>query len=167
MIRTRNFRARNERIETRVLVKSQTGKNVSVERRMGARLSVESTWAVFKRRLLQFQPRESSWTTKIQVPSTSRDGACSLTVISRGPSRHVMESYHDREKVSSTSVEQSHAGTSSIEETHASKPQKQSSLMNCPSKESSSRSTKRTWNDIPACDNVVKYSLVIGKSQKV
>ena len=35
MIRTRNFRARNERIETRMLVKSHKGKNASVERRMG------------------------------------------------------------------------------------------------------------------------------------
>ena len=35
MIRTRNFRARNERIETGVLVKSHNGKNVSVERGMG------------------------------------------------------------------------------------------------------------------------------------
>ena len=65
------------------------------------------------------------------------------------------ESYHDppegREMVSSTSVEQSHAGTSSIEETHASKPQKQSSLMNCPSKESSFRSTKgRGMISLPA-----------------
>ena len=34
MVRTRNFKARNERIETGVLVKGQTGKNVSVERRM-------------------------------------------------------------------------------------------------------------------------------------
>ena len=35
MIRTRNFRARNERIETGVLVKSHKGKNASVNRRMG------------------------------------------------------------------------------------------------------------------------------------
>ena len=35
MIRTRNFRARNERNETAVSVKSYQGKNVSVERRMG------------------------------------------------------------------------------------------------------------------------------------
>ena len=35
MIRTRNIRAQNERIETGVLVTSQKGKNVIVERRMG------------------------------------------------------------------------------------------------------------------------------------
>ena len=34
MIRTRNFKVRNERVETGV-VKSQKGKNVSVERKMG------------------------------------------------------------------------------------------------------------------------------------
>ena len=34
-IRTRNFKARNERIETGVLVKSQKGRNVSVERNVG------------------------------------------------------------------------------------------------------------------------------------
>ena len=34
-IRTRNFKARNERIEPGVLVKSQKGRNVSAERKMG------------------------------------------------------------------------------------------------------------------------------------
>ena len=55
LIRTRNFRARNERIETGVFVKSHKGKNVSVELRM---LSVESKRTVFKRRLLQFSRRK-------------------------------------------------------------------------------------------------------------
>ena len=35
MIRTRNFRARKERIETGVLVKNHKGKNASVKRRVG------------------------------------------------------------------------------------------------------------------------------------
>ena len=35
MIRTRTFKVRNERIGTRVLVKSQKGRNVSVDRRQG------------------------------------------------------------------------------------------------------------------------------------
>ena len=35
MVRTRNFKARNERIETGVLVKSYKGRKVSVERKMG------------------------------------------------------------------------------------------------------------------------------------
>ena len=53
MIKTLNFRARNERIETGVLVKSQEGKTV------------------FKRVLLQFQPRILSWTTCTIVLSCS------------------------------------------------------------------------------------------------
>ena len=36
MIRTRTFKVRNERIETGVLVKTQKGKNVNVERKTGA-----------------------------------------------------------------------------------------------------------------------------------
>ena len=36
MIRTRNFKAQNERIETGVLVNSHKGRNVSVERRENA-----------------------------------------------------------------------------------------------------------------------------------
>ena len=35
MIRTRNFKARNERIETGVLVKSHKGREVSVEGKVG------------------------------------------------------------------------------------------------------------------------------------
>ena len=55
-MRTRNFKARNERFETGALVKSHKGRNVSVER-SGRMLSVESNWTVFKRRLLQSQSR--------------------------------------------------------------------------------------------------------------
>ena len=50
-IRTRNFKARNERFETGALVKSHKGRNVSADR-SGRLLSVESNWTVFKRRLL-------------------------------------------------------------------------------------------------------------------
>ena len=53
MTKTRNFKARNERIETVVLVKSHTERKVSVERK--------SKWTVFERRLLPFQPRVLSW----------------------------------------------------------------------------------------------------------
>ena len=35
MVRTRNVRARSEKIETGVLIKSHKGRKVSVERRMG------------------------------------------------------------------------------------------------------------------------------------
>ena len=52
MVRTRNCKVRNERIETGVLVKSQKGKNVSVERRTEGQCS--------KRRSLQFPPRRQS-----------------------------------------------------------------------------------------------------------
>ena len=66
---------------------------------------------------------------EIQVPSTSRDGSNSWTVISRDPHRYADESWHDRDNspekdqdeppqdveiVSSKSVERSHAITSSI-----------------------------------------------------
>ena len=58
MIRTRNFRARNERIETGVRVKRQKREESQCGKENGSMLSVESKWTVFKRRLLQFQPRE-------------------------------------------------------------------------------------------------------------
>ena len=81
-------------------------------------------------------------------------------LLSRGPNRHVDESWHDQddspqnvEIVSSTSVEQSHAVAS-----HAPKPQAQSSLMNYPSKEFI-QIDKRKWNDISACDAVERNSL--------
>ena len=41
MIRMRNFKARNERIETGGLVKSHEGRKVSVERRVGEREGVK------------------------------------------------------------------------------------------------------------------------------
>ena len=40
-IRTLNFKVRNDRIETGVLVKSQKGENVRLERKVGRLLSVE------------------------------------------------------------------------------------------------------------------------------
>ena len=46
MIRRRNYKAQNERIETGVLVKSHKEREVSVERRMERMLSVESNWSV-------------------------------------------------------------------------------------------------------------------------
>ena len=42
-IRTRNLKARTERIETGVLVKSQNGTNVSVERKVGESLQWKAT----------------------------------------------------------------------------------------------------------------------------
>ena len=48
-MRTRNFKARNERIVSGVLVKSQEGRNVSAERKSGRMFSVESERTVFKR----------------------------------------------------------------------------------------------------------------------
>ena len=58
MIKTRNFRARNERTETGVLVISQKREIVSVERRMGECYQWRANGPVFKRRLFQFQPRK-------------------------------------------------------------------------------------------------------------
>ena len=46
--RTRNFKAQNERLETRVLVKSQEGET-SVEKKSGRKLSMEGERIVFKR----------------------------------------------------------------------------------------------------------------------
>ena len=55
MISTRNFKARNERIETGVLVKSHEERNVSVEReKSGRMLSLESNWTVFEREPCSF-----------------------------------------------------------------------------------------------------------------
>ena len=52
-IRTRHFQARNERIETGILVKSRKGKHVSVERKSGECYQ----WKAYKRRCLQLPPR--------------------------------------------------------------------------------------------------------------
>ena len=57
MIRTRNVRARNERIETGIVVKSQKGKHVSIERTIGEchgkqMDSQEETLAVFTRKVV-------------------------------------------------------------------------------------------------------------------
>ena len=51
MIRTRNFRARNERIETGVLVRTQKGKNVSVEKKLECHQWKEKG-TVYKREML-------------------------------------------------------------------------------------------------------------------
>ena len=54
-MRTRNFRARNERVESEAETKSQKEKNSQLGEESGIMLSVESNWTVFERRLLQFQ----------------------------------------------------------------------------------------------------------------
>ena len=51
-IRTRNFKARNERIETGVLVKSQKRKEGQRGKKSGRMLLMEGEWTVFKRRLV-------------------------------------------------------------------------------------------------------------------
>ena len=56
-IRTRNFQARNERIETRVLVKTQRREECQCRKEIRRTLSVESKRTVFKRRCLQLPPR--------------------------------------------------------------------------------------------------------------
>ena len=58
MIRTPNFKARNERIETGVVTKSQKGRKVNVGRKVEECSGKQST--VFKRRLLQFQSLRST-----------------------------------------------------------------------------------------------------------
>ena len=63
MSRTRNFKARNERIETGVVVKSR--RNVSVEKKVGDCFQWNRT--VLKRRLLQFQ----SWSKSTIILSYS------------------------------------------------------------------------------------------------
>ena len=69
--RTRNFTARNERIETGVLVKSQKRERRQRGKKSGRMFSVESERTVFKRRLLQFKPRVSFWSTGT-ISSTSQ-----------------------------------------------------------------------------------------------
>ena len=100
---------------------------------------------------------------EIQVQSMSKKKKVSF-FISRGPNRHVDESWHDQEEppqdvemVSPTRAEQSYARTSSIEETHASKQQEQSIPMNYPSGEFL-LTGRRKWNDNPACDSAGRYS---------
>ena len=61
LIRSRNFRARNERIETGIMVESHRGRKVSVDRNVREMLSVEGNWTVCKRRHLQFQSWGSTW----------------------------------------------------------------------------------------------------------
>ena len=62
MVSTRNCKARNERIETGVLVSGLKGRKVSVERNVGGCFQWRAIGQVSKRRLLQFQPRKRSWT---------------------------------------------------------------------------------------------------------
>ena len=69
---THNFRARNERIETGASAQSQKREECQhweVNKRI---LSVESKWAVLKRRLLKGQPRKEPWTTSTIVFSCSK-----------------------------------------------------------------------------------------------
>ena len=61
-IRTRNFKARNERIETGYWSKVKKGKQSVLRGRWV--LSVESNWTMCKKRLLQFQPRIESSTER-------------------------------------------------------------------------------------------------------
>ena len=70
-IRTLNFQARIERIETGVLVRSQKGKNVSVERK-GRMLPMEGERTVVKFRFLYGQRAQSSYSTS-RAP-TQTDG---------------------------------------------------------------------------------------------
>ena len=51
-IRTRNFKAQNERIETGVLVKGQKREKRQRGKKSGRVLSMESEWTVFTRRLI-------------------------------------------------------------------------------------------------------------------
>ena len=51
MMRTPNFRVRNEVVERGWTTKSQNGQKACVERKMGV-FSVEGTWTMFKRRLM-------------------------------------------------------------------------------------------------------------------
>ena len=74
---------------------------------------------------------------EIQVPSASRDGSCSWTVISRSPNRYIDESRHDQDDP--------HRNVEMVRMSYLSKEFIQID--------------KRKWNDIPACFYVDKYSL--------
>ena len=52
MMRTRNFRVRNEVVERGSVARSQKGKKACVGRRVRECFSVESTWTMFERRLM-------------------------------------------------------------------------------------------------------------------
>ena len=54
MTRNLNFKARNDVVERGSVTKSQKGNEAYVERKVGV-FSVESTWTMFQRRLMQFQ----------------------------------------------------------------------------------------------------------------
>ena len=53
-LRSRNFRAWNEIVERGTVTKIRKGRKASVEREVEKMLSVESSWTVFKRRLMWF-----------------------------------------------------------------------------------------------------------------
>ena len=71
MIRTRNFRARNGRIETGILLKRHKREECQRVKEKEIMLSVESKWTFFKRRPLQFQQREELWAASTIVLSCS------------------------------------------------------------------------------------------------
>ena len=59
MMGNRNFRAQNDVVERRSVTKGHKGSKACVERKVGECFSVEGTWTMFTRRLMQFQ----SWRT--------------------------------------------------------------------------------------------------------
>ena len=62
-IRTRNFKAQNERISTGVRVKSRTGRNVSAERKVGKYFQWKTNGQCSRGDSYSFFPRVSSWST--------------------------------------------------------------------------------------------------------
>ena len=52
MMRSRNFRVRNDVVERGSVTKSQKGRKAYVERKVRESVSVEGTWTMFQRRLM-------------------------------------------------------------------------------------------------------------------
>ena len=68
-VRTHNFRAWNEIVEIGAVTKSQKGRRVSVERKVGECYQWKCIWTVFERRLMQFQ---SWWSICKQMRSETQ-----------------------------------------------------------------------------------------------
>ena len=88
MIRTRNFKVRNERIETGVLVKNQKKENVSNERKPGECYRWKAKRTMFSKRSLQFPPRrQSAWQDSTIVSPCSKNADTKTTFERKRPQR--------------------------------------------------------------------------------
>ena len=72
MMGTRNFRVRSDVEERGSVTKSQKGEKAYVKRKVGECFSVEGTWTMFQRRLMQFHSWHNSLWKQWRRPETKR-----------------------------------------------------------------------------------------------